>query len=119
MNKLFEQEKEFAIATANLVFLDRFSSSLSAKTGRIQVYEFELFIENDSPETSAIVKAHIEEVREFVANAMQGQSYEELLSVEGKEKLKKHLTEALNRGLKRWTKTGSVKRLYFTRFVMG
>lgn len=119
MSKFLEGEKQLAIATANMVFLDKFSASVSASTGGVKVLEFELFVENDSPETSSIVKGHLEEVREFVANAIQGLDYDKLITPEGKDALKKHLTEALNRGLKRWTKKGQIKQLFFTRFVMG
>lgn len=119
MNSYFEQEKELAIATANLVFLDKFSATFQATVGAMSVFEFELFVENDSPETSSIVKARTAEIRELVANAIQGQSYDALLLPEGKEQLKERIADHINKGLKRWTPGGKVKKVYFTKFVMG
>lgn len=113
-----EEQKALQLVSANMLFLDSFTASLVVKGGRDQKIQLEMYLEANEPETSAILRGHLPQVRETVASAIQGQLYDDLLTEEGKEKFKSQLIVALNKTLAHWTKTGKVKAVFFTRFIM-
>ena len=119
MTRFLEEEKKIAIMAANVLFLERFSGSLDSGPGLPGVFEIELYVEADSPESAAVLRAHLPQAREMVSGVIQGRKYEVLLTDEGKNTLRRDILEAVNRTLRRWATKGEVKKVYFTRFVMG
>lgn len=126
VSHFLEEEKKLAIAAANVLFLERFSGALDSKgetlsdgEGRAGVFELEIYVETDSPESTGVLRAHLAQTREIVSGVLQGHTYDELISDAGKEKLKKDVQGAVVRVLHRWTNKGAIKRVYFTRFIMG
>ena len=119
LTRFFGAQKELQIATANLLFLEKFSASLRAESGNVRAFDAEIYLECDSPDTSAFLKGRVDQVRELVSGAIQGQVYEKLMTDEGKLEFRQTIAEAVNRGLQRWKVRGSIKRVFFSRFVMG
>lgn len=113
------QQKELQIAQANVLFLERFSTSIKAKQGNLKSYEVELYVNTDDPETAKFLRGRLEATREVVIAALQDQVYENLLTDQGKEALKLRITEHLNKALKKWRGSGQIKAVFFTRFIMG
>ncbi|MBI3555256.1 MAG: flagellar basal body-associated FliL family protein [Deltaproteobacteria bacterium] len=119
VTRFLEEEKKIAIMAANVLFLERFSGSLDSGPGQPSVFELELYVEADSPESAAILRAHLPQTREMVSGVIQGRKYEALITDEGKNALKRDILDAVNRTLRRWAAKGQVKKVYFTKFVMG
>ncbi len=119
VTKFLEEEKKLAIMTANVLFLERFSGSLDSGPGLPGVFELELYVEADSPESAAILRAHLPQAREMVSGVIQGRKYEALMTDAGKNALRQDILGAVNRTLRRWATKGQVKKVYFTKFVMG
>lgn len=116
--RALEEQKQLKILASNIVFLEMFSANLVSKREKVKKFELELYVEADSPETAGKIKGHILQVREAVSSTIQGLRAEELITDEGKLKLKAGLLSAINSGLKKWAPGGVAKRIYFTRFQM-
>lgn len=116
-----EHEQTPEALSENILFLERFSANLVSDVERIKTLDIELYVEADSPETRAVLKANLQKVRETISNTIQGQKYDTLISEAGKAELRQKLIEALNKGLKRWSSehSGKVKKVFFTTFIMG
>ena len=112
-------QKDLAKLAANVFMLERFSASLKSNTARVGGYELELFVESDSVETSEILKRRLSAIRDSIGGMIQNRVYEELLTEEGKEKLKTDLLNTINEEVRKGGGAGKVKRVYFSRFVMG
>lgn len=113
---LHEQEKA-QIDPANVLFLDKFSGFLTGDA-RAQGFELEVYIECNEPDTCSHIKASPAPFKEKVTEALQGQSYDELLTDTGKEKLREKISESVGVALAEWQLGASVKRVYFTHFQM-
>lgn len=112
-------QKDLAKLAANVFMLERFSAALKANQANIHAYEFELFVESDSTETSQVLKDRLPHVRDAVGGVIQNRIYEDLLTDEGKEKLKNDILNTINSEIKKAGGIGKIKRVYFSRFVMG
>ncbi|MBI2605208.1 MAG: flagellar basal body-associated FliL family protein [Deltaproteobacteria bacterium] len=105
-------------AIENLVFLEGFSADLPAGKGEVKVFEVEVFVECDRPETAAWVKAHISQTKETVSTVLQSKTYEQIITKEGKDRLKGEIVTSLN-ALIHKSFEGKVKRAYFSHLIMG
>lgn len=120
VSKFFEEQKRLTVATANVLYLDRFSATLRSDYDKAKVFEVEVYVECDAPETSALLKAHYDEVRELISSAVQGQVYEQLITEDGKNGFRQRIVDAVNGGLQtKWKSGGVVRRVFFTKFIMG
>ncbi len=119
LGDFFQLQKQFAIESKKLVYLEEFSAFLNSESGHIKAYNIEIYAECDRPETSALLKARFDEMREVVSGALQGQKYEVLLTPQGKEQFKKHIALTINNWIKKKKHEGHVTRLFFTILMMG
>lgn len=120
MSQFLAQQKELAIASANVVYLDKFSTSITAQTGDVKAVEIEIFLECDAPETSTALRAQMNEAREIVSRSLEGQNYERLMTEQGKEELKRRVAKVLNSALHdKWNSKGKIHRVFLTRLLMG
>jgi flagellar basal body-associated protein FliL len=119
INKFVNEQKELQLAASNLLYLDKFTATLTHSPGRASAYEVELFLECDEPKTSDWARAHLDQVREWVANTLQNQDYDKLLTEDGKNELRAKIIERVNHGFKHEHNTGVIRRVFFTRFAMG
>ncbi|MEW6056052.1 MAG: flagellar basal body-associated FliL family protein [Bdellovibrionota bacterium] len=118
MNKFVEEQKQLAIAASNLVFLERFQTSIHSPKAKMGILEFELYVECDKPETSAVVRTKLAQLHEAISIVAQDQNYDDLIGDEGKDALKEKILKAVNASLKRLKIKGSIKNVYFTKFIM-
>jgi flagellar basal body-associated protein FliL len=116
---LFEQEKE-QINAANVLFLDKFSGILNNDGGTVpnRSFELEVYIECNEPDTCSYVKGNTAPFKEKIAEALQGQTYDDLITDTGKEKLREKISESVGEVLEHWHEGASVRRVYFTHFQM-
>ena len=119
MSEFFKNQKELSMASDSMVFLERFSASLNSNAPRVTSFEVEVWMECDKPDTARALKSRMSQVREVVANVMQEQSYEHLLTNKGKEDLQMKIGASVNKILKKLGLDGAVKRVFFSQFVMG
>lgn len=75
---------------------------------------FEFYIEASNQDSAVEIKDREGEMRDVIARAIEQTTYKDLVSVEGKEKLKVMLRQALNTILTR----GQVRRVYFKSVVL-
>lgn len=114
-----QAQKDMTVAAANMVFLERFSASLRSESGAVRSLELEIYVESDKPETGNLLKSRLPEIREMVSAAIQGQAYDRLMTEEGKLAFRQQIAETITRGIHKWKSKGSVKSVFFTKFVMG
>ncbi len=105
-------------AIENLVFLEGFSADIPAGKGEVKVFEVEVFVECDKPETAAWVRAHLSQSKETVSTVLQSKTYEQLITNEGKNRLKGEIVTSLNTLIQK-SFAGKVKRAYFSHLIMG
>jgi flagellar basal body-associated protein FliL len=84
------------------------------KGGFMNMAEVELVIECDSKETHDFIEENLVQVRSQVTDIFLSMDREELLSREGKRKLKKRLIERLNG----WIPRGKVQNAFFSKLVV-
>lgn len=106
-------------AIENLVFLESFSAHLPAGTGLVRMLEVEIFIECDKPVTASWIQKHLTQSKDAVALVLQTKRYEELLSDEGKDKLKADIGASLDALMRKHALEGKIVRVYFSHLVMG
>jgi flagellar basal body-associated protein FliL len=118
LGDFIKAQKELAIASKNLVFLERFSGRLAPGPSKAALFEVEIAVELDEPATAGFVSGQLIPFKEVVSEALQSWKYEELMTEEGKEKLKGRIAEVLTDLLHKRRGSGEVKRVFFTRFVL-
>jgi flagellar basal body-associated protein FliL len=82
--------------------------------GVMNMAEVELVVECDNPESCGYVLSNLTQVRNQVTNVFVEIEREDLLSKEGKRKIKRALMEKLNR----WLPKGRIENLYFSKVVV-
>lgn len=117
-NKYLEQQKEYAIASASVLFLERHTTTVTSEGGKVRYLEVEFYAECDQPDTCRTVKGHMIGIRELLTTAIQGRSYDKLITESGKETFRQDVLRALNDGLVKWKIKGSIRRIFMTSFVM-
>ena len=119
INALAKLQREQSIAINKLVFMDRFSAAMHGGRMDSKAYELEFAMECDDPETARFIKTKLVDFREAVSIALQGGDYDDLITDDGKEKLKKRIAHAVAERLKHHKIKGHIYKIHFTRFVMG
>jgi flagellar basal body-associated protein FliL len=113
--KDFEKlQKQFQVELENLVYLDLFQIALKNKAGNLREVEAEFFLECSSQDLSAWIKANLTAVREVVLNTILEQTFENLTTVDGKEKLKSKILVNLNTFLKKQKVEGHIVRVWIS-----
>jgi len=115
-----EAFKETARSTS-MLDLGAFTIELKAvpghppkKGGFMNMAEVQLVIECDSQETHTYIEENLVQARSQVTDIFLSMDREELLSREGKRKLKKRLMERLNG----WIPRGKVQNVFFSKLVV-
>jgi flagellar basal body-associated protein FliL len=83
--------------------------------GVMNLAEIELVVECDVRETCAYVESKATEVRNQVTGVFTVLDREEVLSKDGKRKLKRRLIEKINM----WLPKGKIQNVYFSKLVLG
>jgi flagellar basal body-associated protein FliL len=117
-NAYLEQQKEYAIASASVVFLERYTATVKSEAGKVANLEVELYAECDAPDTCTAVKARMSAIKEVISSAIQEQSYDDLITDEGKDTFKAMLVREINRRLSGWDVRGNIRRVFFSHFIM-
>lgn len=119
LTSFVREQAELTAASDRLVFMERFSANISSNVGDIKLIEFELYIEMDSPASARMIRDRIDPIREVIASSVQNENYTELMTTNGKDELRRKISRVVNKTLLQWHKTGKVKEVYFSRFIMG
>jgi flagellar basal body-associated protein FliL len=86
----------------------------SKKGSFVDMAEAELFAECDSQATHDFLEENLAQARSQLSGVFLGVDREELLTREGKRKLKKRVLELLNG----WLPRGKVKNIYFSKLIV-
>lgn len=82
--------------------------------GVIGLAEVELVAECDEPETCRYIQDHAVQIQNVVATIFTALDRDELLSREGKRKLKKRIVEKINW----WLPRGKIEGIYFSKLIV-
>jgi flagellar basal body-associated protein FliL len=120
MNEFFKRQSEIAKKKSAQMKLGNFTIGLKLPPGQRRVKgvsnmaEVELTLECDSRETKDYIESHIEQAKGQVTNAFTAMYREELMSKDGKDRLKKIILDRLNA----WLPDGKVTDAFFTRMLI-
>lgn len=89
-------------------------SELRVGKGVVNMAEIDITVECDLKETCEFISNHLSMARDQVASIFTALDREEVMSREGKKRMKKLLLERLNL----WLPKGKVENLFFTRLIM-
>jgi flagellar protein FliL len=70
------------------------------------------------PKVIEEVKTNMPAIRNRLIILLSGQSYEDISTAQGKEKLRKEVLDSINKVLKEAGAHGEIEQVYFTNFVM-
>jgi flagellar basal body-associated protein FliL len=116
-SRIAEDVKRRHVVTALGEFtveLKRPPLSVDVAPGVINMAEVQLVVECDTRETCTYIEKAIDQARHQVTSVFVPIDREELMSREGKRRLKKRLIERLNL----WLPRGKIDNIYFTRLII-
>ncbi len=87
----------------------------SPNYGVVDMAEIEIVVECEEDETCAYLKSNNERMRDQVTKILVSLTKEELLSLEGKTRLK----EVIKRNLMSWVGHGKIRKVFFIKVLMG
>jgi flagellar basal body-associated protein FliL len=121
LSEFFERRAEEAKRKFVLQNLGEYTLELKAPGGEarkvpgvLNMAEIELVAECDTHETCNYIEEHIPSVRDQVTNVFVAIGRDELISREGKRRLKKNLVDRLNV----WLPKGRVENIYFNKLIV-
>ena len=122
-----DDAKKDRVMTVSLgLFTVDLSSKLPAKSvetsrrlGVVQAAEIEIILECDSQEACVAIGKLIPQARSEVVGLMAGMDRDELLSREGKRKLRKMIQDRINQWMSGAEISGKVENVYIGRLVVG
>ncbi len=117
--ELFDKEAKAARYKYSLIKLGSFTVKLETNvTKRVRgfsnIAEMDIVLLCDSKETRNFIKKHLVRVRDVVSKALIGIEREELLSRDGKRRLKKEIEEKVNN----WLPQGKVEDSFIERLLV-
>ena len=120
LSELFKKQAEEAKRRNTLQTLGTFTVELKAvpgitrPVGVTNLAIVEMVVECDSRETCVYVEDNVDAARNQVTNVFVAVDRDDLLSREGKRKIKKQVTEKLNL----WLPHGRIESLFFSKLVL-
>ena len=119
LSRLVERQREAAHSRFSMLDLGKFIIELKPDKGSraraMNIGELEITIECDGKTTCDRVNAELTRARDMVSTMLLATDRQELLSPEGKRRLKRDILERLNTWL---YGVGQVKEVYFTRMLL-
>lgn len=120
LNEFFKKQSEEAKQKTSTVTIGSFTIELKDLPnqknipGVMNMAEIEMVLECDGKDTRVFVEKNLDLVRNQVTSLLFAMDREELMSKEGKRRLKKIIQERLNG----WLPSGRIEDLYFSRLVV-
>lgn len=113
--KVDEAKKRMISLSLGDFTLELFHISDPRKLSRVlNIVEMEVVVECDTDETCMFIEGNVVKAKNQVANALNPMDREEIMSKEGKAKLKRKITHQLNT----WLLRGKVLTVYFSKLVI-
>ncbi|MGZ3687227.1 MAG: flagellar basal body-associated FliL family protein [Bdellovibrionota bacterium] len=120
INDFINKEAKQSHAIASMIALGTFTVELKKMPGTEGAYavmnlaEVDLALQCDDPETRNFIDNHLAETRNQITNLFTAMEREELLSRDGKRRIKRQIMRRLND----WLPKGKVEDLFFTKLVV-
>lgn len=120
LGDFIERQADEAKRKFTLIGVGEFTVELKRRTkdrevaGVMHMAEIEIVAECDSKETCAYVGDYIHQVRNQVTNVFTAVDRDELMSTDGKKKIKKAIMQKMNL----WLPKGKIENIYFSKLVL-
>lgn len=120
LGEFLKKQAEEARQKASLLDLGVFSIELRASKGQkpipgvVNMAEVEITLECDSKQTRELVERNQAKVKSAVTNALTAVERAELMSRDGKKRIKKSIIDRINESLP----SGKIEEVYFTKLLL-
>ncbi len=116
----YRKYEEVVRQQKSLVFLERVIVDLK-KNQQESKMKLEIYAECDSPSTALWMKENLAQMQEAILNGAQGETYEGLMTDDGKENLKAAIHSSLNKAYKkaRPDDKGKINKVFISHLELG